>query len=215
MHMNFLHGIVGYLKDSSIVTYCYNTGAITSQREYAGGIVGYDGTNDVDYSVGYCYNTGTIKGTSCVGGIVGAAWGGASKTVAIYYVYNTGKIINTTNRFNGGILGATYYDCVGEKVDTANVVKYGYSIGEITSSTGEVNQIVSGYATCTNMYYISGRTNTSGYGTAKSTNLFKAGLSNTSSVLYLLNSVNTGTWTIDSAYNSRLCNFGLAIKLKI
>ena len=118
-------------------------------------------------------------------------------------MYNTGKIVNTTDDFNGGIVGATYYNCFGEKIDNTNVIEYGYNIGDITSATGEISQIGPGYMNCEKMYYISGNTNVSGYGIERTSDLFKADASNTDSVLYLLNVDNPGIWAIDSNYNSR------------
>ena len=204
-------GIVGDNRWGTL-SYCYNTGNVTGTDQYIGGVVGY-----TNRDVKFCSNSGNVKGYECVAGIAGAAWEGDQIVVEISYVYNTGDIemISKANSLNGGIVGGTYYDCYGDSETVFNITRYGYNIGNVTSNTGEVNQIGRKYMECTDMYYISGRSNYSGVGIAKDESLFKADVSNTSSVLYLLSLNNTGIWTIDSNYNSRICNFIMAIKLKI
>ena len=211
---SFTGGIVGYFKNDSFVSYCANTGDVTATGLYTGGIVGYVNTTSKEYSIGYCYNTGNIEGIETVGGIAGAAWS-SEGNVVICYIYNTGNVKNVYNELTGGIVGGTYYNCFNyEKVENKNIIKYGYNMGEITSIANGINQIGPGYMNCTKMYYVYGKTNYSGFGIAKDANLFKAELSNTDSVLYLLNEESSGIWTIDSNYNSRKCNFSMAIKLK-
>lgn len=106
----------GYLRAYA----CYNTGTITAQANFAGGIVGCigdyypkenTGADEVRVAgpstISYCYNTGAVNtgGTSSVGG--GSIWfggrinlngtqaGGIAGTIGsgtISYSYNTGKV---------------------------------------------------------------------------------------------------------------------------
>ncbi|MBO4740811.1 MAG: hypothetical protein J5605_04100, partial [Bacteroidales bacterium] len=93
-------GIVGYAANGSCyISYCVNTGHVTSGSTYVGGIAGYTSSTYVQY----CTNSGDVTSTSTgtdtrVGGIVGSA---------SYYVrYNlNGGYVKSSGGTVGGILG--------------------------------------------------------------------------------------------------------------
>ena len=67
-------GICGHIDEGTLVTRCYNTGAITAET-MAGGIVGYIEKNN-SVKVERCYSTGDILSSNWSGGIVGYASSG-------------------------------------------------------------------------------------------------------------------------------------------
>lgn len=117
-------------------------------------------------------------------------------------MYNTGTISlsDKASDFIGGILGGTYYNCFGVKIDGINQIKYGYNYGTVSGNSNVVNQVCPNYATVTKIYYVSGKPNKSGYGTGLASNLFTSNAAG--SVYYNLNQVTKNVWTINSAYNS-------------
>lgn len=83
---NFVGGIVGFIKDETIIESCYNKGKVSSSG-YVGGIAG-----GIDNSsIKNCYNTGAVEGTY-VGGISCIAY----NKVAIENCYNVGSLKGTT-----------------------------------------------------------------------------------------------------------------------
>ena len=123
-------GINGLLLETSVVSKCYNTGAVTQiTGENLGGICGGTGA-DTTTTIQNCYNTGSIiqKGDNAVGtgGIVG--W------------------ISTTNA--SGTICNNY--SIGEiKVDADNVTQVGGVIGRYATNTFTIN----------NNYYLTGKSN--------------------------------------------------------
>ena len=102
-------GIVGNIAENIISTikFCYNTGDITGEKSYVGGISS-NGTN-----ISYCYNTGKIvskggnksKDDSYAGGIIARC---QHSGMSIKYCYNLGTVTCTDgNKYPGGIAGAT------------------------------------------------------------------------------------------------------------
>ena len=85
-------GIAGYNDKFGIISNCYNTAAVTSGADRAGGIVG---VNDGG-TISNCYNTGSVTG-SFTGGIASANYGTISNC---YYLNNitqgVGSGANTT-----------------------------------------------------------------------------------------------------------------------
>ena len=129
-------GVVGSSNgDASIVTNCYNTGAIIgSGGSNIGGVVGsgvagdcnnrgsVDGVNCQNVggivgsgSANNCYNTGSVTGNNSVGGIVGFGNN-------ISYCYNTGSILGIENA--GGVLGYS----------TSGSIHDSYNAGEVYGS---------------------------------------------------------------------------------
>ena len=93
----FVGGVVGYANTSSIIQDCYNTGNITGEGNNVGGVVGYANTSS---TVQDCYNTGNVTGEGdYVGGVVGIAANIVTKC------YNTGTIVSKGIEATGGIVG--------------------------------------------------------------------------------------------------------------
>jgi hypothetical protein len=109
--------------------------------------------------------------------------------------YNLGSV-TASSSIVGGLIGGTYYNYSGKKVDSANYVHRSYNLGTVSGS--KVNQITGGHAHCDTAYYLSGRTNANSYGVAKSVDLFKASKSDTNSVLYGLTS-SKNYWKADTS----------------
>jgi hypothetical protein len=66
------------------ISNCYNTGNVTSDQAYSGGICG----SSYFSTIIHCYNTGKILGSGYVGGIAGTQKG------CIIACYNLGNIRN-------------------------------------------------------------------------------------------------------------------------
>lgn len=124
---SFVGGICGYIHIYCNVTYCTNSGKISSSDKYTGGICGYsyslstvtncinsgevssNTSNNAGGICGYnnagtvtnCYNTGSVTGSNYLGGICGYASGGT-----ITYCYNTGSVNSTSN--SGAIVGQSF-----------------------------------------------------------------------------------------------------------
>ena len=116
------------------MTNCYNTGNVTGNEAYVGGVCGYN-----DGTVTNCYNTGNVTGNyAYVGGVCGNSWG------TVTNCYNTGNV--TGNYFVGGVCGDNYIDTVTNCYNTGNVTGNDYVGG------------VCGYnnRTVTNCYYLTG-----------------------------------------------------------
>ena len=195
----FAGGISGY-NQGGCVLYSGNVANISTVNEFAGGISGFStDLNSGDLVIGYCYNIGKIEGVNCIGGICGGAWGNESKTIGIRNCYNTGAV-TSSKTFNGGILGGTYFDYAVKKAENHNNIMFCYNIGIVNGN--KINQIVSSYSSVTDCYYISGRTNNSGYGFGKAEYLFKAPISDNNSLINRFDAIRKGIWTLNSKYNN-------------
>ena len=86
-------GIAAISKKDSIITNCYNTGAIRSGAGWSGGIVG---NADNNCSISNCYNTGDVS--SATGGVSGIAGSVVSSLVNNCYFLD-----NTTQGIGSGI----------------------------------------------------------------------------------------------------------------
>ena len=100
---NFVGGVVGIA--ANIVTKCYNTGTIVSKGiEGTGGIVGSCITK-IPQDISLCFNAGTVQAPESAGGIsgyLGAQEYAAKETKC----YNKGKVICTqSNTGRGEIIG--------------------------------------------------------------------------------------------------------------
>ena len=114
----YIGGIVGQLVGSkySSIHDSYNSGNITGDSTYVGGIVGYNSYRD---TIDCCFNTGDVTASGYAGGIEGYACGAMSN------VYNTGNI--TAKTFVGGIGGCA-------KSGSYTKITTAYSTGTITAS---------------------------------------------------------------------------------
>ena len=200
-------GICGSNQKGHIINCGNEAKEVAAITKYAGGICGFSGSSSIsDYTIEYCYNLGIITSDYYTGGICGAAWEDENKIIGIRGCYNKGEVkpyINPDISGNGGILGGTYFDYSGKKVKNINKIITCYNVGKTPNiKQGKINQIVSNYSDVISCYYINGRKNDSGYGSPKEEILFKQPISNTNSIIYLLEKENSGLWGIDSNYNN-------------
>lgn len=143
--------------------------------------------------------------------LLGAAWNHSGTNVSMSFLYNIGTITALReDGWTGGILGGVYNNCYGVKINNSNSVKYGYNFGNIVANENIISQICPNYANVQNVYYVSGRTNKSGYGTGLDSNLFTSG--ELGSVYYQLNQITPNVWTINNLYNSGMPIFTWQIK---
>ncbi len=88
-------GISGNDNGSTTIKNCFNTGPVSSNYDYVGGI-----TPSTLGVVRNCYNVGTVTGRQYTGGIAGYSYG------KIYNCYNTGTIVLVTlNSYFGSVVG--------------------------------------------------------------------------------------------------------------
>lgn len=148
-NINYAGGIVGAARQSTMIRYCTNEGAVNGVQG-VGGIVGLL----TDYAqVRLCENKNTIQGDSRVGGIVG--WvcldkyiSGSVLDVIIMNVLNKGAVSGSSgspamNYGTGGIVGC---------IDTANntgltgpcTLSYAYNTGNVTDNGDATAQGVGG-----------------------------------------------------------------------
>ena len=151
-------GIAGYLTEDAVSTVsgCLNTGAITCEKGYVGGVVAYAyGVSSASHhTIQKCMNVGTVteKGAtrSDAGGILGIARNASAiNCVNIGTVYGNGTCV-------GGILGRGY---------TSYAVSYCYNSGSVTCGGSENIGAIAGSAksaSVTKCYYSSGGTNANG-----------------------------------------------------
>ena len=113
-------GVVGTAELGIItITNCYNTGSVTGNDDYVGGVVGY-----AYATITKCYNTGSVTLTATykenVGGVVGCAYNST-----ITNCYNTGSVTGSYN-YVGGVVGWAY-----ENVTITNC----YNTGSVTGGS--------------------------------------------------------------------------------
>ncbi len=110
-------GVVGWNRDTGIITNCTNNGTITgtSNDVFVGGVVGTNcGT------VQNCTNNGTVETATYAGGVVGVNFGTVSGS------YNTKNVAGVTA---GGVVGANSYANVSGKVTSC------YNTGTVSGAT--------------------------------------------------------------------------------
>ena len=110
-------GVVGWNRDTGIITNCTNNGTITgtSNDVFVGGVVGTNcGT------VQNCTNNGAVETATYAGGVVGVNFGTVSGS------YNTKNVAGVTA---GGVVGANSYANVSGKVTSC------YNTGTVTGTT--------------------------------------------------------------------------------
>lgn len=140
---SYTGGLIGKVSDPIKISNCYNSGDITAEYYYVGGIVGgftytavEDSFIDEYYLIDECYNLGNINTTESnyVGGLVGL-----NSFCTISNSYNKGTISSADNSYVGGLVGYN---------KSATITK-SYNSGEITGSNGENKYIggIVGYST--------------------------------------------------------------------
>ncbi len=90
-------GIAAHVEEGTVITKCFNTGAVTS-KSVSGGIVGYM-ENNSNTEVSQCYSTGSIGGNEQLGGIAGVCLGGEISNCW------SGGTITLSAQIGGGIAG--------------------------------------------------------------------------------------------------------------
>lgn len=197
-------GVCGFNSEAYIEC-CGNesNATITANFQCGGGVLGYLELNPVNKDCGITksYNRGKVTGNKAIGGIVGAAWNIYNKSTSIKYCYNKGDI-TCQQRLCGGILGGTQYDLDGNDSSSNNVIVGCYNVSSVSGGTTSVYsyQITHSYATVTSSYYPMQSKNDNAYGTAMQTVLFKDKFG-PSSLLYILESLSKGSWTISDSKN--------------
>ena len=154
-------GVVGALSSvSSQVINCYNTGNVTGEGSYVGGVVGTFTGSCVSSQVINCYNTGNVTGEGkYVGGVVGLAYtsstiqgcyntgnvtgkgndvggvaGGADNSLIIQGCYNTGNVTGE-GKYVGGVVGLAY---------TSSTIQGCYNTGNVTGKGNDVGGVAGG-----------------------------------------------------------------------
>lgn len=159
---NRVGGIVGQTANSSTITDCSNTGAVSGVIE-VGGVVGLNAYNS---TLTTSYNTGSISGSGDrVGGVAGYNWNGSS----ISNSYSTGSVTGTgTNRIGG---------LVGVNALSSAAISNCYSTGSVSGSTQAAGLIYTNNdATVTACFWntqTSGQATSPGGGTGKTTSEMK------------------------------------------
>ena len=89
---------------TAVVESCSNTGSVTGNGLFTGGVVGYNTTNETtDGTISASHNTGAVEGKQYVGGVVG------NNHTVVKDCYNTGEVTSTGD-YVGGVVGRnTYY----------------------------------------------------------------------------------------------------------
>lgn len=132
---NKVGALVGTSADSRISN-SYNTGSVTSQGSFAGGLVG-DNTSSTLGIITNSYNTGTITANSYAGGLVGNG-----SAIHISNSYNTG-LVTSHGDFAGGIAGQDWNNSIIENcLNTGSVIGDGSLIGGIAGNNHKTSKII-------------------------------------------------------------------------
>ena len=92
-------GLSGEVNGSTLIN-CANFGAITSNTNRAGGLLGFANSTTGEVNIYNSYNAGKISGQTSAGGIMGYIYASAK----IKNVYNIGQV-ESKNNVSGGIVG--------------------------------------------------------------------------------------------------------------
>ena len=101
---SYVGGVCGMIKNYGTITNCYNTGAVSGDRE-VGGVCGwmYSSSTITESTITDCYNTGKVSGKEYVGGVCGSIAVYDSETATVTNCYNTGSVSGTSAV--GGVCG--------------------------------------------------------------------------------------------------------------
>ena len=127
-----LGGILGYMNGNSmIIANCENSGNISGQCDYGGGIFGRYHTDNANVLIEHCKNQGTISASAgrAIGGIAGM---GATR---IEHCTNSG-LITSDAHICGGIIGSAASGIILNNCsNTGRISISGYRCGGIAGST--------------------------------------------------------------------------------
>ncbi len=167
----WIAGIVGYVVSVATITYCHNSGNVSSVDGDVGGIVGICKVTDGVVNILNCYNTHQITGGDCGGGIIGLCDNG---TINVFNNFNVGTV-EIDSYYVGGIIGSSnngkiyINNCyhIGNIVDNGSNLARGGILGYIWSADVTVKN-----SFCSNSYKVIGNAenanSTSYYGTFSS-----------------------------------------------
>ena len=129
---DYVGGVVGGANPSSTVQDCYNTGNVTGKGNFVGGVVGFGKSSS---TVQDCYNTGDVTGEgNDVGGVVGVAY--TSSTVQD--CYNTGNVTGKGDDVGGVVGVANTSSTVQDCYNTGNVTGEGNAVGGVVGIAANV-----------------------------------------------------------------------------
>ena len=97
-------GLSGEVNGSTLIN-CANFGAITSNTNRAGGLLGFANSTTGEVNIYNSYNAGKISGQTSAGGIMGYIYASAK----IKNVYNIGQV-ESKNNVSGGIAGGALWN---------------------------------------------------------------------------------------------------------
>ena len=97
-------GLMGEVNGSTLIN-CANFGAITSNTNRAGGLLGFANSTTGEVNIYNSYNAGKISGQTSAGGIMGYIYASAK----IKNVYNIGQV-ESKNNVPGGIVGGALWN---------------------------------------------------------------------------------------------------------
>ena len=132
---NSIGGIIGNISNDGLldIQYCYNEGSVTGNKDYVGGIVGYQKKGSIKES----FNTGIINGDSSdyVGGIVGYSLGNVLNSFSINDIKG--------NNYVGGIAGQVkkLQNCYS----ISTISFDGNYIGALAGSADNIDNIIDNY----------------------------------------------------------------------
>ena len=153
---NFVGGVIGVTNSFSTVQDCYNTGDVTGEGDFVGGVVGVAAN-----IVTKCYNTGTIvsKRINGTGGIVGTCLTKNPQDISL--CFNAGTVQAPENA--GGISG--YLGAQGYAAKETKCYNKGKVIcTQSNTGRGEIIGKIASDATVTNSYYFTNETSRYGVG---------------------------------------------------
>ena len=108
-------GVVSNLTDNASITRCFNTGVVTGNGDYVGGLAGRVSGGSHRYS----FNASLVTGKNKVGGLVGSMNNyNTSSFASIQHCYNTGVVLGSAEV--GGLIGET---------SSSGESKFNYSAG--------------------------------------------------------------------------------------
>ena len=142
-----LGGILGrfFSADSGRISYCANSGRVTSSGACVGGILG-SGYSGCGLEIENSCNTAAVSGSYTVGGIAG------QYAHSIRFCYNTGAVSSTSTGSSygtGGLLGLA---------PSAMVLEHCYNAGTVTAGAnpGALVGYAKNYLTADSLYYLAG-----------------------------------------------------------
>ncbi|QQR68205.1 MAG: filamentous hemagglutinin N-terminal domain-containing protein [Alphaproteobacteria bacterium] len=128
-------GLIGYnygqSSGNASINSSYATGAVGSAAaQYAGGLIGWNNTNNGTASIELSYATGAVQGAYYLGGLVGYNYGNSSGTASIANSYATGSVTGDAGgQATGGLVG-------WNKINSGTApITASYAVGAVSGGT--------------------------------------------------------------------------------